>query len=81
MNILGNVVDAMLELLVKLASHLPPSPFNYNEFMITLSDVLGHLNWFIPFYLFKDILSVWVGVLIFTWQVLLVIRWVKSSLL
>ena len=81
MNILENVSSFFSELLLKFITQLPESPFDYSSFLASLNNILGVLNYFIPFYLFRTILIVWVPCLFLAWQVLMMVRWIKQAII
>lgn len=54
-----NVVDFLADGVIKFASQLPQAPFSFTDYVTAFSQYLGWINWFIPFYIFEEIFSVW----------------------
>lgn len=78
MNVLDSVLDFFSNVLIKFASRLPTSPFDFTSYVSSLREILGVVNYFVPFYLFAQILTVWYAMLVGAVGVLLVIRWLVN---
>lgn len=51
------------QIFIKIIGNLPGNDFDFSPYISQLRDLLGNINYFIPFYLFAPILDVWVGML------------------
>lgn len=76
---LGYVIDMFVEAIIKFLSKLPVIGFDYNTYLTAVNGVLGILNWFIPFYLFRTIIIAWEVILFGALVILLVYRWVTGQ--
>lgn len=76
---LPNAIDFFRETVLKFILKLPPSPFDFTAYISALDGYLGNINYFIPFYLFKDILAAWVAVVFVCLEILIMVRWLKNS--
>lgn len=51
--------DAASSLIINILGNFPLSPFQFDEYLPALSDMLGYINYFIPFYLISTIMGNW----------------------
>lgn len=65
--------------LLKMIARLPASPFDYDDVLEDLDTIMGYVNWFIPFYTFSQIFTVWSVCFWGSLIVLLIIRWVMRT--
>lgn len=56
---LENILDFFYGIFIKFASRLPSNPFNFSDYFNQLREILGMVNWVVPFYLFATIFNVW----------------------
>lgn len=49
------------EVILKIIGNFPSNNFDFSSYVENLHSFLGNLNYFIPFYLFSDIFSVWLA--------------------
>lgn len=75
----ANFVDFVQQIFIKFASHLPSNPFSWNIYGSTFSQLLGNLNYFIPFYLFKTIVTVWLGSFTAALAIVIIIRAIRKG--
>lgn len=76
---LDSISDFFGGILLKFVPHMPTSNFSYDSYLASLHDVLAHVNYFIPFYIFAPITIVWISVLTVTFGILVFLRWFKGS--
>lgn len=75
----ANFVDFVQQIFIKFASHLPSNPFSWNNYGSAFNQLLGNLNYFIPFYLFKTIVTVWLGAFSATLAIVIIIRAIRKG--
>ena len=56
---IDGIMDFLADGLIKFVSRLPVAPFSFDDYISAFSSYLGWINWFIPFYIFEEIFSVW----------------------
>ena len=78
-NIFDNGVNFFLGLLIKFFARLPDADFDVSEFTSSFSQVKAYMNYFIPFYLFKDIFSAFLGIFWSTVIILVVVKYLKKA--
>lgn len=76
---IGNFVEFVQQLLVKFASQLPSNPFSWNNYGAEFTSILGTLNYFIPFYLFKTIVTVWLASFTAALAIVIIIRAIRKG--
>lgn len=60
------MISLMARLLIKLAHILPPSPFtSMLEGFEVLEDIMGYINWFIPFKPCFIAMGIWCGCMVY----------------
>lgn len=68
--------------LMAILSFLPDSPFA--DLLDDLAansqirEILGMVNWFIPFYIFVPVLTAWLGCIAIYYVYQVVLRWLKA---
>ena len=71
------MIDIVINLLTAVISILPVSPFAAFIAKVENMEGLSYLNWFIPFYIFKDMMAAWCLCMFAYMQY----RWLKSNAL
>lgn len=51
------------QIILKIIGNLPTNDFDFSPYIDDLRDLLGNINYFIPFYIFANIFNVWIGML------------------
>lgn len=67
-----NEIQAVIMLL------LPDSPFRDFSFPPEVNEILGYINWVVPFYLIGNTLLIWTGAIIVYYAYQIILRWIKS---
>jgi len=77
LDLLGGLVDWLEEMLYKVISLLPASPFTLID-NSPIQPYLGFMNWVLPFDFVVATMTAWVSaiVIFYAWQV--VLRWTKA---
>lgn len=79
MNALDYVLEFFSNVLMRFAVRLPVSPFDFSSYVSAIRGILGYVNYFIPFYLFSQILTVWYAMVVSAIGIFLVIRWLINA--
>ena len=78
----SNVKDWLVNFLNEIQSVimllLPDSPFLNFAFPKEVNDILGNINWVVPFYLIGNTLLIWAGAIIVYYAYQSILRWRKS---
>jgi len=69
LNLLNDIYQSLLDV-------LPDSPFQFN-FSDDFNEILGYINYFIPFSWIANTLLVWLGCVLSYYLVSVVMRWAK----
>lgn len=72
---LENFLNAAQDVIFAL---LPDSPFKDFSFPSEIQDILGYINWLVPFYLIGNTLLVWTGAITVYYAYQTILRWIKS---
>lgn len=80
MSVVTNFFNYIGTLAVQLFSMLPSSSFNFNTYVNQIMDVMGYVNWFIPFYLFKDIVNAWLITFDSALAIFIVFRFIRRAI-
>lgn len=72
---LGNLFDTILNAVLVL---LPDSPFQKIALPEELQDILGYINWFIPFRLMSNTLLFWLSAIIVYYAYQVVLRYTNA---
>ena len=79
---LGSVKDWIADYLNEIQSAimllLPDSPFKGLTLPESVQEVLGYINWIVPFYMIGNTLLVWTGAIVVYYAYQLILRWIKS---
>ena len=59
-----SLLDVFYNAVLFFLTRLPSSPFSFDEYVSKLQGILPQLNYFIPFYLFSNIITLY-GVFLF----------------
>ena len=78
-DVIGSITNAFYEVVVKFIHFLPSSPFSFANYVSALNSILPKVNYFIPFYIFSTIFTVWIATAFSASVILLLYRWVKSN--
>lgn len=73
-----NIALFLKELFVKIGSILPSSPFDLDSQLAGIRQYMGYVNYFIPFYIFKDIFNLWLLCVFGSFGVYLFIKFTKG---
>lgn len=80
-NFLNNIgswlTDFINEIQVVLFALLPDSPFQFT-FPQEVKELLGYINWLIPFYMFGNTLLVWTSAILIYYAYQTILRWIKA---
>ena len=57
---------------------LPDSPFKGLSVPKDIRDILGYINWIIPFNMISNTLLIWIGAIVIYYGVQCILRWIKS---
>lgn len=77
--VINDFVDFIEQLLLKFVSKLPSNPFNWDQYTSEFSSILGTINYFIPFYLFRTITRVWLVTFGATLAIVIIIRAIRRG--
>lgn len=70
-NFLNDVQAAIMVL-------LPDSPFKNISVPKDITDILGYINWLVPFYMIGNTLLLWIGAITVYYAYQTILRWIKS---
>ncbi len=77
-NSIGNwLTDRINDIQVVLFALLPDSPFQFT-LPPEVQEILGYINWLIPFYMFGNTLLVWSSAILIYYAYQTILRWVKA---
>ena len=74
MTIFEKLLEGFFGFLVKILSKLPASSFEFSDGVGVLSDYLGYLNFFVPFYRFSEMFTAFTVVFDVVVTVLIIYR-------
>ncbi|MBO6230511.1 MAG: hypothetical protein J6O50_08070 [Ruminiclostridium sp.] len=57
---------------------LPDSPFKGLEIPSEIQEILGYINWLVPFYMIGNVLLAWTGAIVVYYAYQIILRWIKS---
>lgn len=57
---------------------LPDSPFKNFTVPTQIQEILGYINWIVPFYLIGNTLLLWTGAITVYYAYQLILRWIKT---
>lgn len=77
---MDNIAIFIKELFVKFGSMLPESPFDLSAQTSALNGYLGHINYFIPFYILKNIFNVWLVAMFASFGIYIFIKFLRNLL-
>lgn len=75
-----SVAEFLKEFFVKFSNILPKSPFDLTDELSFLRGYTSHINYFIPFYIYKDIFNVWLLCMFSAFAGYIFIMFVKNIL-
>lgn len=71
------ITDFINEIQVIVFALLPDSPFHF-ELPTQIKEILGYINWVIPFYLVGNTLLVWCSAILIYYAYQTILRWIKA---
>ena len=71
------LADFINEIQAFLFMLLPDSPFQF-EFPSEVNEILGYINWIIPFYMIGNTLLIWCSAVLVYYAYQTILRWIKS---
>ena len=71
-----SLLGALISILTFMAGKLPQSPVNFETYIATFRTYMAYINWFVPFYRFAAICNVYLALLVGTFAVWFIIRFV-----
>ena len=78
----GNAKDWLADFLNEIQSVimmlLPNSPFKDIVVPKYITEILGYINWLVPFYMIGNTLLAWIGAIAVYYAYQTVLRWIKS---
>lgn len=78
LNSVGNwLTDRINDIQNILFALLPDSPFQFT-FPPEVQEILGYINWLIPFYMFGNIFLVWCSAILIYYAYQTILRWIKA---
>lgn len=57
---------------------LPDSPFKNFDMPQQIREILGYINWLVPFYMIGNVLLAWTGAIVIYYAYQIILRWIKS---
>ena len=57
---------------------LPDSPFKNFQMPTEIREILGYINWIVPFYMIGNVLLAWTAAITIYYAYQLILRWIKS---
>lgn len=69
--------DFMNSIQVVIFALLPDSPFQFT-LPQEVTEILGYINWVIPFYMIGNTLLVWCSAILIFYAYQTILRWIKS---
>lgn len=75
-----NAGKFLMESFLKFGERLPSSPFDLDSQVSSLRNYLGHINYFIPFYIFKNIFSAWLVCVFGAFGIYIFIKFIRNLL-
>ncbi len=80
-NFLNSVTNWLTEHINELQaiifSLLPDSPFQF-ELPAEIKELLGYINWIVPFYMVGNTLLIWTSAILVYYAYQTILRWIKS---
>lgn len=67
-----NIIQSAIMLL------LPDSPFKNFSMPREIEEILGYINWIVPFYMIGNVLLAWTAAITIYYAYQLILRWIKS---
>jgi len=78
----GNMKDWLTDFLNEVQAWvlllLPDSPFKDLQLPEDIRNILGYINWIIPFYMIGNTLLIWIGAITVYYAYQIILRWIKS---
>lgn len=71
------ITDFCNEIQAIIFTLLPDSPFQF-QLPSQIKEILGYINWVIPFYLVGNTLLVWCSAILIYYAYQTILRWIKS---
>lgn len=82
MEFLNGIKDWLTNFLNEIQSliigFLPDSPFKNFEMPSEIQQILGYINWVIPFYMIGNTLMAWCAAISIYYAYQTILRWIKS---
>ncbi len=69
---------ALNEIQTVIFALLPDSPFLNMNIPDNVREILGYINWVVPFYMIGNTLLAWIGAIAVYYAYQTVFRWIKS---
>lgn len=79
MGLIGSFIDFIGLVITRILGRLPSNPFGYGTYIDKLQDYMGYVNWFIPFYILKDIFNAWLVGFVTAFVLFLMYKFVRQS--
>lgn len=72
------LTDFLNEIQAVIMALLPDSPFKSFSMPSEIKEILGYINWIIPFYMIGNTLMAWCGAIAVYYAYQTVLRWIKT---
>ena len=72
------LTGALNEIQIVIFALLPDSPFLNMNIPDNVREILGYINWVVPFYMIGNTLLAWIGAIAVYYAYQTVLRWIKS---
>ena len=72
------LTGALNEIQTVIFALLPDSPFLNMNIPDNVREILGYINWVVPFYMIGNTLLAWIGAIAVYYAYQTVLRWIKS---
>ena len=72
------IADFIKNFFLKMMVKLPESPFDLDQAYAQLNETMGHVNYFVPFYIFKDLFNAWAVTVFGGMGIYMLFKWVKK---
>lgn len=76
-NIKNWLVDFLNQIQALIIALLPDSPFSF-ELPDNVKEILGYINWVVPFYMIVPTLLAWCGCIAIYYAYQTILRWTKT---
>lgn len=75
---LNTLIDFFSQTVIKYLGRLPTVPYSFDSYVNSMSDIMGYVNYFIPFYAMKTMFDLWAIAFLNAVSIIVVYTWAKN---